>query len=88
MPALELEQVTHTVALGFQVALVVRIGRNSNGELLDDLQSMPLKADDVLGVVGQKTDLFYAQIRKHLSSKAVVSQVHGEAELQVGFDGV
>ena len=49
---------------------------------------MTLQTHHFLRVVGQQADPFHSQIRQHLSPKAVVSQVHRKAQLQISFYGV
>jgi hypothetical protein len=83
-----LEFVAKLELFGLEVAGVVLVGREVNGELLDDLEAVALEADDLARVVGHEPDPADAEVKEDLGAEAVVSEVHGEAELEVGFDGV
>ena len=50
----DFEQVPHLVALGPQVALVVRIALHRNGDLLHDFQAEAAEAGQLLGIVRQQ----------------------------------
>lgn len=51
-----LEEMPHSLALRLQIAGIVWIRFHPDRELLDDLQSVPLESDDLLGIVGQQSD--------------------------------
>ena len=49
---LEVQGVTHTVALSLQVALVVLVGYHFDGHVLHNLESVRLQSYTLCGVVG------------------------------------
>lgn len=73
---------------GFEIAGVVFVGLLFDGDLLDDFEVMAFESDDLSGVVGHQADFADAEIGDDLGADAVVAQVHGEAELEIGFDGI
>ena len=50
----------------FEIFLVVRIGCGADRHLLDHFQTVPLEADNFLGVICKEAKLPYAEIEKDL----------------------
>ena len=86
--ALMVQRVAHAVALGTQVVLVVRVGDVLDRDLLAHRQAVALQAADLLRVVREDADRAQAEVDEDLRPDAVVAQVGGQAELEVGLDGV
>ena len=76
------------VSFGVEVALIVRISLGSNGNLIDDLETVALETDHLFGIVGEQPNLPDAEIVEDLSPHPVVAQVGGEAQFLVGFHGI
>src|SRR6266498_347902 len=81
-------QMPQLLPLRLQVARVVRIGRDADGHLFDDLEAVAFEADDFLGIVSEEPDGFEAQVDENLRAKAVFAQVRFESKLEVGLDRV
>ena len=79
---------SHLLALGFQVARVVRIGLHANRHLLDDFQAVAFQPDQFFRIVRQQPDGFQAEIAEDLCAETVFAQIHVEAEFFVGLDRV
>src|SRR5687767_7953815 len=79
---------THPVALGLQVAQVLARRRRLDRHPLDDLQAVALEARALGGVVAEQAQGRQAEVDKDLRPGAVVTRVGGEAQLEVGLDGV
>ena len=84
----DVEQVTHPVALGAQVAEV--LGRHVAGQRhpAGDLQAVALEPGALGRVVGQQPHRVHAEVDQDLRAGAVVAGVGGQAEVEVGVDGV
>jgi hypothetical protein len=80
--------VAHLVALRAEVGAVVVGGGDLDGELLDDLEAVAGDGVDLLGVVGEEAHLADAEVEEDLRAGAVLAEVGGQAELEVGLDGV
>ncbi len=65
----------HPGFFGFEVFLVVGIGGEGDGELLDDFESVSCEADDFFGVVGEEADAADAEVVEDLSAHSVVAEV-------------
>ncbi len=83
-----MQRVAELVALGAQVVLVVGIGHGLDRKLLGDREPVALEADDLFRVVGEDPDAGQAEVAEDLGADPVVTQVGGEAELEVGLDRV
>ena len=66
MPLFQVEQVTHTVLLGLEIAEVILVGSNLDGHILDNLQTVGLETHSLDGVVGQQSHLVDSQMAQHL----------------------
>ena len=88
LSALVVQGVAHALGLGAQVALVVGVGHVLDRDLLADAQPVALQAVDLLGVVGEDPDRAQPEVDEDLGADAVLAQVGGQAELEVGVDGV
>ena len=82
------KQVAQFFALGLEVFLVVLVRLHADWHLLDDLESVPLHADDFFRVVGEQPDFLDAEVGEDLRADAVLTQIHRKAEFLVGLDGV
>ena len=78
----------HPVALGHQVADVLGVGAHRQRHALDDVQAVAVQADPLGRVVGQQPHRPHAEVDEDLRADAVVAGVGGQAELEVGVDGV
>ena len=76
------------VALRPQVGLVVRVGDRLDRHLVGDREPVALEAEDLLRVVGEDPDARQPEVDQDLGADPVVAEVGGQAELQVGVDGV
>src|SRR5262245_19599221 len=76
------------IFLGFQIAGVILVGWDLDGDAFDNAQAVAVQADDLAGVVGEQADVADAQIVENLGADAVVTQIGAEAEAVVGFDSV
>jgi hypothetical protein len=47
----------HSGSLRLEVFLVVRIGREANGDFLYDFKAVAFESDDFFGIVGEEADL-------------------------------
>ena len=56
--------------------------------LVGHAQAVALEAHDLLRVVGEQADRAEPEVHEDLGADAVVAQVGGQAELEVGVDGV
>ena len=83
-----MEVVTHAVALGLEVSVVVFRGRHLDRHVLDDFQSVGLQSHALLRVVGHEAHLVHAKVAEHLRAAAIVALVGLESEVSVGIDGV
>ena len=83
-----MEVVTHAVALGLEVSVVVFRGWHLDRHVLDDFQSVGLQSHALLRVVGHEAHLVHAKVAEHLRAAAIVALVGFESEVSVGIDGV
>ena len=88
MPLFQVEQVTHTVLLGLEIAEVILVGSNLDGHILDNLQTVGLETHSLDGVVGQQSHLVDSQMAQHLCSTTIVSLVGLESKMYIGVDSV
>ena len=79
---------THAIALGHQVADVVGVGPHRQRHALDDVQAVPIQTDALGRVVGEQPHRPDAEVDEDLRTDAVVAGVRGQAQLEVGVDGV
>ncbi len=84
----ELEFVSHSGFLGFEVSAVVFTGRDDDGDFFDDGEAVAFDAIDLLRIVGHDTDLLEAEVSQDLRADAVVTFVGRQTEDFVGLDGV
>src|SRR5476651_136531 len=82
------KQMSHLCLLGFEVLRIVRIGFAANRDLLDHLDSVTLKTDDLLRVVREESKLSHAEIEENLRAEAVITQVGGKPEPGIGFNRI
>ena len=82
------EVVTHPVALGAQVAQVVRVRPWRQRDLGVDGDPEVGQRLGLVGVVGQQPHGGDAEVAQHLRRGAVVAGVGGQPEVEVGVDGV
>src|SRR5690242_3053581 len=75
-----LEEMAELVFLGFQVALVVRIGGDGDRNPLDHLEAEALEPVDLLRVVGEQSYLPDAEVVEDLAADAVVALVRRVTE--------
>lgn len=76
------------VAFGFEVFLVVGVGGNFDGDVVHYFEAVADEADAFFGVVGEEFHFGDAEVVEDLGADAVVAGVHGEAEVEVGLEGV
>ena len=86
--ALVMERVAHALGLRAQVVGVLGIGHVLDGDLGGHRQPVPLQAADLLRVVGEDLDRGQPEVDEDLRADAVVPQVGGQPEAQVGIHGV
>ena len=70
---IEMQGVAHALFLGAKIALVVGIGRDFDGNVLNYFKTIGLKAHTLDGVVGDEAHLFHAEQVENLSSYAIVA---------------
>ena len=78
-----MQRVSHAVAFGLEITLVIFVWRNLDGHILNDFQSVCLQSDTLHGVVGEQAHLVYAEVAQHLSATSVVALVGLESEVHV-----
>ena len=66
----------------------MRIGLGADWHLLNHFETVPLQADNLLGVVCEKPELPYAKVEKDLCAEPVIAQIAGIAEFGIRLDGV
>ena len=71
-----------------EIFCVVRIGFAADGHLLHHFQAVTFEPDDLLRIVGQKTELTHSEIEKDLRTESVISQIAGVPEPGICFDRV
>src|SRR5260370_4247565 len=64
----------------------MRVRRNSDRDLINNIQSIALEPDDFLWIVRKQTDIAYSQIDQNLCADTVLAQIAGETELLVCLD--
>lgn len=81
---------SHFIAFGREVFLVVFVHGREDGDLIDDfeLESSEVEGFGFFGVVGEQSDFAEAEVLEDLQSDAVISHVGFEAESVIGFDSV
>src|SRR5206468_926039 len=89
-PALagHVDEVAELVALGLEIAPVVRVGRRHDRHALDDFEAVALEAGALGGVVREQPDLVQVEVGQDLHADPVVAAVGGEAEGFVRLDGI
>ena len=83
-----IEDVAHLCLLGAEVALEGFLGHDFGGDALGDGDASGLEGCDFFGVVGDEADLGEAEELEDLGGELVGAAVGGEAEFDVGLDGV
>ena len=78
----------HPVALGLQVGDVVVVGVRGQRHLLDDGYAVALQAVGLGRVVGHQPHRGDTEVLEDLGGGAVVAGVGGQAQVEVGVDGV
>src|SRR6266536_3051294 len=84
----KVQQVAHALPLGAQVAQVLGVRVSLEQHALDDLQAVAVQATVLGGVVGHQPHGGDAEVDQDLRADAVLAVVHGQAELEIGVDGV
>src|SRR5579871_6272961 len=74
--------------LGFQIKLVVRVGRDSNGDLLNDPKTITFQPNDLLRVVGQQPNRLQSKIGQDLRTQSVFPQIHWVSELAIRLNSI
>ena len=80
--------VAHAVALRVEVALVEGPHADDEGHGLDHLDAVLHELTALLGVVAEQPDRRDAEVAQHVGRGAVLTGVGGQAERQVGVEGV
>src|SRR5438105_10794749 len=83
-----LQQESHAVALGAQVADVLGVGHGLQRDPLDDLEPESFQAAVLARVVGHQAHRGDAQVDEDLRPDAVLAAVDRQPEAQVRVDGV
>ena len=78
----------HAVLLGLEVAFVVLVGLDNDGDYLGDFEAVAFEAGTLDGVVGDEAHLGDMLVAEYLCAYAVVALVGLEAELKVGVNSV
>ncbi len=79
---------SHFFFFDAEVAFVVRVGGNTDGDLFFDGYSIAGEPDNLFGVIGQKAHTADAEVNEDLCPDAVFAQVWRKTKLDVGFDSV
>ena len=82
------QTVTQPIPLGGQIPAVLLVRRHLDRQLLGDAQPVRLEAGDLLRVVRQQPDRGQAEVGEDLVADPPLALVGGEAEREVGLDGV
>ena len=82
------DDVAHAVALGLEVLVVVRSDADEQRHLLDESRPKLAQLGDLVGVVGQQAHPLDAEVGEDAGCRRVVAGVGGQAEREVGVDGV
>ena len=80
--------VSHSCALCLEVAAIVFVGLDHDGDVLHDGEAVAFQADTLDGVVRDETNLADAHLTKYLGTNAILAFVGTEAEVYVGIDCV
>ena len=79
---------TKLVPLSQQVFFIVLVGMNFDRYIIYNLQAISHQSHPLLRVICDQPDFGNTQIPDNLRSDAVITFVHIETQLQVGFNGV
>src|SRR4051812_47205760 len=82
------QEMAHARLLGAQVGDVLGVRDRLERDPLDDFEAEALEATVLGRVVGEEPHGGDAQVDEDLSADAVLPAVDGQAELEVGVDGV
>ena len=73
----------HSGFLRLEVATIVFVRLDYNGNILHDFESVAFKADALYGIICDKTNLADSHLSKYLSANAILAFVGTEAEMDV-----
>lgn len=71
--------------LCMKIFSVVLVLRHLDGYTLHNFKAVAFQPFDLARIVGQQSDLADAQVLENLCTDAVITQICGEAQLQVGI---
>ena len=83
-----MQVVAHAFLLRLEVTLVVLIGFNFDGYILNDFKAVSFEANALYRVVGHKTHFAHTKKVEDLCTDAVVAQVGVVAQVNVGVNGI
>lgn len=77
-------------ALAFRsyIALIVGIDRSGQGEVIDDPDALRAQGRDLRGIVGHQAYACEAQVTEDGGGRLIASLVGGEAQVEVGVQGI
>ena len=78
----------HAVSLGIQIMLVIAVAGDRDGDMLHHIQPVAGKSLNFQGIIGEEPQVAHTEVAQNLGAHAVVAQVGGEAEFDVGIHGV
>lgn len=84
----EMQSVSHSVFFCLKVTLVVLVGRNFDGYVLDNGKSIGFQTYTLHGVVGDEAHLGYSDAAKYLGTNAIIAFVCLMSQTNVGIYGV
>ena len=83
-----IEKMTHLNSLGFQVELVMFVGRYFKRDGFDDAHAIPFQSGLFHRVVGNQTHISDTQGMQHPGSNSVIPFIILKAQFNIGFHGI
>ena len=82
-----IDHVAHALTLGLEVLVIVRAHSDEQRNLLRDVDAKATQLLDLLGVVGQQSDLLNTEVGKDSRRGGVVTRVCRKTEGKIRIDG-
>ena len=79
---------THTIALGFQILMIIRADTDDERYLLDNIKPEFTELIHLVGVISQQADLRNTKIAEDASGGGILTGIGGQTEGKVRIDGV
>src|SRR6056297_1975701 len=79
---------THLLFFCSQVCHVIHPGSNLNGNPFNYPEAISLKSNNLLWIIGHKPDGMQSQVDQYLGPDAVITQISGKPELDIGLNRI